>query len=81
MVCGAGEDRDRAGEPVTRADRFGPKIRNLRADGTNGSTTQVGLRLTPAELASLDAQALPGEKRPDTIRRLILGGNRAAKVG
>lgn len=76
MVYGAVDDCDRAGDGVTRADRFGPKIRNLRADGTNGSTTQVGLRLTPAELASLDAQALPGEKRPDTIRRLILKGPR-----
>ena len=62
-------------EPLPRASRFGPNIRNKRADGSRGPTTVVPVRLTVDELAGVDASAQPTESRSDTIRRLLLASN------
>lgn len=49
--------------------RAGPR----RADGTAGPTRPVPVRLTPAELAAIDA-ARGEETRSDFIRRKALDG-------
>ena len=54
------------------------KLRNRRPDGTSSpETTIVSARLTPAELAALDAQRRPGETRTDVVRRLLVGTREA----
>ena len=77
----AGESPPAWHNPGDRASRFGPNIRNKRADGSRGPTTVVPVRLTVDELAGVDASAQPTESRSDTIRRLLLASNPTPKPG